>query len=194
MGINKTEDIGINKTTDMGISKTENIGISKTEDVDNTKNEDNDEDRDKGRNKHIQMFRFLKRWKDKKGNQKKRSIVWAFWDDNHIPELCEKWVYYNGNYAYTRFEGLRKRSDEVLFTREYKATTSKYNSNAYIDIDELQVFKDFSIKGKTATKTKDMLAKINSKISAINKAGEVLAKIKVDATKKLSLIYEVMGE
>ena len=57
----------------MGTSKTENIGISKTEDVDNTKNEDNDKDRDKGRNKSIQMFRFLKRWKDKKGNHKKIS-------------------------------------------------------------------------------------------------------------------------
>ena len=85
----------------MGTSKTENIGISKTEDVDNTKNEDNDEDRDKGRNKHIQMFRFLKRWKDKKGNHKKINIIWSFWDDDYIRELCEKWVYYDGNYAYT---------------------------------------------------------------------------------------------
>ena len=74
----------------MGISKTEDIGIIKTEDVDNTKNEDNDEDKDKRRNKSIQMFRFLKRWKDKMGNQKKRNIVWAFWDDDYIPELCEK--------------------------------------------------------------------------------------------------------
>ena len=178
----------------MGISKTEDIGIIKTEDVDNTKNEDNDEDKDKRRNKSIQMFRFLKRWKDKKGNQKKRNIVWAFWDDDYIPELCEKWVYYDGNYAYTRFEQLRKRSGKVLFTTEHKATTSKYNSNAYIDIDELQVFKDFSIKDKTTTKTKDMLDKINSKISARNKVNEVLAKMKVDVTNKLNFMYEVMCE
>ena len=39
-----------------------------------------------------------------------------------------------------------------------------------------------------------MLDKINSKISAINKANEVLAKIKVDVTKKLNLIYEVICE
>ena len=120
----------------------------------------------------MQVFRYSKRWRDKKGNRKRRTIVWVFWDDDHISELCEKCVYYDGNYAYTRFEELRTRSGEVLFTREYKATASKYNSDTYIDIDELQMFKDFSIKDKTTTKTKDMLDKINDKISTINKTNE----------------------
>ena len=110
---------------DTSISKTEDTSISKTEDIDNTKNEDNDEDIDKDRNTLIQMFRYSKRWKDKKGNRKRRQIVWVFWNNGHVSELCEKWVYYKGNYAYTRFEELRTRSGEVVFTREHKATTSK---------------------------------------------------------------------
>ena len=138
------------------------------------------------------MFRYSKRWKDKKGNQKKRRIVWAFWDDDHISELCEKWVYYDGNYAYTRFEELRKCSGEVLFTREYKATASKDNSNVYIDIDKLQMFKDFSIKDKATIKTKNILDKINNKISAINKTNEGLVKLKAEVTKKVELIYEII--
>ena len=138
------------------------------------------------------MFRYSKRWKDKKGNKKKRSIVWIFWDDDHISELCETWVYYDGNYAYTRFEEFHKRSGEVLFTREYKATTSKYKSDTYIDIDELQMFKDFSIKYKATFKTKNMLDKINNKISAINKTNEGLVKLKAEVTKKVELIYEII--
>ena len=47
---------------------------------------------------------------------------------------------------------------------------------------------------KIKFKTKDMLDKINNKISAINKTNEGLAKIKADLTKKLNLIYEVMTE
>ena len=82
----------------------------------------------------------------------------------------------------------------MLFTREYKATASKYNSDTSIDIDELQMFKDFSIKDKITTKTKDMLDKINNKISIINKTNEGLAKVKAEVTKNLNLIYEVMGE
>ena len=82
----------------------------------------------------------------------------------------------------------------MLFSREYKASASKVKSDTYIDIDELQLFKAFSIKDRTPTKTKDMLDKINNKISAINKTNEGLAKIKADVTKKLNLIYEVMGE
>ena len=77
-----------------------------------------------------------------------------FRDDDHIPELCEKWIYLNGNYAYTRFEELRTRSGEVLFTREHKATISKDKANTYIDIDELKMFKDFSTSDKTTFKTK----------------------------------------
>ena len=77
-----------------------------------------------------------------------------FRDDDHIPELCEKWIYLNDNYAYTRFEELRTRSGEVLFTTEHKATISKDKANTYIDIDELKMFKDFSTSDKTTFKTK----------------------------------------
>ena len=82
----------------------------------------------------------------KKNNDwKKRHIVWVFWSNGYISELCEKWIYLNYNYAYTRFEELRTRSGEVIFTREHKATMSKDRSNAYIDINELKMFEDFSI-------------------------------------------------
>ena len=150
----------------------------------------------------------------KNGNWKKRQIVRVLWDDDHISELCEKWIYYDGNYAYTRFEELRTRSGEVLFTRKHKATISKDESNIYIDIDELQMFKDFITKDKITTKTKtktegkdkdkttlktktenkDPLDKINNKISVINKLNGGLAKVKADVTKKVELIYEEMCE
>ena len=131
----------------------------------------------------------------KNNDQKRiRRIVWVFWDDNHITKLCEKWVYYDGNYAYTRFEELRACSGEVLLTREYKETASKDKSDTYIDNDELKMFKNLSNRCKTKIKTKDMLDKINNKISTINKTNEGLAKIKADLAKKLNLIYEVMTE
>ena len=82
----------------------------------------------------------------------------------------------------------------MLFTREYKATASKDKSDTYIDTDELKMFKNFSNRGKTKIKTKDMLDKINNKISTINKTNEGLAKIQADLTKKLNLIYEAMTE
>ena len=119
-----------------------------------TKTKDKDEDIDRDRNKFIQMFQLAKLWRRKKGNWKRKQIIWIFWDDDHMSELCEKWIYHNHNYAYTRFEELRTRSGEVLFTREHKATKSKDESDTYIDIDELPMFKDFTTKGKTKPKTK----------------------------------------
>ena len=191
--IEPDEVIDNTKTEDIGNTKTEDIDNTKIKDIDNTKTKD--KDRNKRRNKRIQMFMCIKRWRNKNGNRKKkRRIVCAFWDDDHISELCEKWVYYDGNYAYTRFEELRKRSGEVLFTREYKATSSKDNSNVYIDIDKLQMFKDFSIRDKTTAKTKDMLNKINNKISMINKTNEGLAKVTAEVAKKVELMYEAMVE
>ena len=119
-----------------------------------TKTKDKDEDIDRDRNKFIQMFQLAKLWRRKKGNWKRKQIIWIFWDDDHMSELREKWIYHNHNYAYTRFEELRTRSGEVLFTREHKATISKDESDTYIDIDELPMFKDFTTKGKTKPKTK----------------------------------------
>ena len=131
-----------------------------------------------------------------KGNWKKRQIVWVFWDDGHVSELCEKWICYNGNYAYTKFKELRTRSSVVLLTREHKATISKDESNTCMDIDELQMFKDYTTKDKITTKTKnkDLLDKINNKIDMINKLNKKLAKVKADVAKKIELIYESMYE
>ena len=54
------------------------------------------------------------------------------------------------------------------------------------------MFKDFSIKYKATFKTKNMLDKINNKISAINKTNEGLVKLKAEVTKKVELIYEMI--
>ena len=100
--------------------------------------------------------------RDKKGNWKRGQIVWIFWNDGHVSELCKKRIYRNGNYAYTMFEELRTYSGEVLFTKEHRATVSKDKSDTYIYIDELMIFKVFTIndmaalKTKTKTKTKTM--------------------------------------
>ena len=113
------------KTDDNTTTKTKTK--TKTEDntTTKTKTEDKDEGIDRGRNVFIQMFHLAKKMKDKNGNWERKQIIWIFWGDGHILELCEKWVYREGNYAYTRFEDLHTHSGEVLFTREHKAVTSK---------------------------------------------------------------------
>ena len=98
----------------------------------------------------------------------------------------------NGNYVYTRFEEFRTGSGGVLFTGENKVTASKDKSVTYIDIDELEIFKKFSIKNRVTPKTKTMLDRINNKISKTNTLNERLARIKADVVKKHNLIYEVM--
>ena len=106
-------------------------------------------------NKSIEVFKILRLYKDKINNWGKTQIAWIFFN-KHIYELCEKWIYCDGNYAYTRFEELRTRSGEVLFTREYKGVLSEKKSNTYINIDKLNIFKDFSSKDPTTLKTKNM--------------------------------------
>ena len=92
----------------------EDIDISKTEDIDISKTEDKDEDTD--RDMLIEVFRYSKQWRDKKnGNWQRRQIVWAFWNTGHVSELCEKWIYLNGKYAYTRFEELRTHSGGAFY-------------------------------------------------------------------------------
>ena len=177
-----------------------------------SKTEDKDEDTDK--DMLIRVFRDSKQWHGKKNsNWKRRQIVWIFWNNGHISELCEKWIYINGKYAYTRFEELRTHSGEMLFTREHKATRED-KSNTYIDIDDLKIFKDFSTSDKTTFKTKtkdkdkdknkttnktktedkDTLDKINNKIDTINKMNKRLEKVKAEVTKKIELIYESICE
>ena len=171
----------------------------------------------------MRVFRYSRQWHGKKnGNWKRRQIVWVFPNNGHVSELCEKWIYLNGKYAYTRFEELRTHSGEVLFTREHKVTTSKDKSNTYIDIDDLKMYKDFSTSDKTTFKTKtkdkdknktktedkdknkttnktktedkDILDKINNKIDTVNKMNKRLEKEKTKITKKIKLIYESMCE
>ena len=78
----------------------EDINISKTEDIDISKTEDKDEDID--RNMFIRVSRYSKQWCGKKdGNWKRRQIVWIFWNNGHVSELCGKWIYINGKYGYT---------------------------------------------------------------------------------------------
>ena len=90
------------------------------------------------------MFQYAKlRRNEKNGNWIKRQIVCVFWNNEHVSELCEKWIRYSNEYAYTRFEELRTYSGEVLFTREHKASTSKDKPNTFININKLQVFKHF---------------------------------------------------
>ena len=125
--------------------------------------------------------------KKKNGNWKKRHIVRVLWDDDHISELSEKWIYYDGNYEYTRFVELRTRSGEVVFTREHKATTSKDKSNIYIDIDEQQMFKDFYTKDKVTTKTK---TKTEDKIRQQLKL-KLRLKIKIRQQLKLKLRLKI---
>ena len=109
-----------------------------------TKTEDKDEDIDMERNKLIQMFQDARIGHNRKnGNWVKRQIVWFFWNNKHISELCEKWIHKNQEYAYTRLEELHTYSGEVVFTREHKATRTKVKTNTLINIDKLQVFKDF---------------------------------------------------
>ena len=87
------------------------------------------------------MFHYLKlQGSKKKGDWIKKQIVWVFWN-NHVTEICEKWIYKNREYAYTRFEELCTYSGEVLSTREHKAITSKRKQNIFITIDELKVYK-----------------------------------------------------
>ena len=72
----------------------------------------------------------------------------------------------------------------------------KNQTNTYIDIDELKIFKDFfydatpfksEIKNITKTKDKVMLDKIINKISTINETSTTLTKIKDELNKKIKL-------
>ena len=102
------------------------------------------------------------------GNWLKRQILWLFWNNNKVIELCGKWIFYGGNYADSRFEKLCTRSGEVFFTREHKATLSKEKSLTFIDIDALKVFRNEYFEDeiilKTKKKYKGLIDKINNKI------------------------------
>ena len=96
------------------------------------------------KNRPIQVLKYSKKKVNRNnGNWARRRIVWVFWNNDHISELREKWIYRNREYAYKQFEELRTYSGEVLFTREHKATITKCKTNMFIKIHKLKVFKDF---------------------------------------------------
>ena len=133
---------------DNTISKTKTK--TKTKDKDKTipkaktKTKDKDDDINMDENRPIQVFQYARLGHNREnGDWVKRQIVWVFWNNKHISELCEKWIYRNCEYGYTQFEELRTYSGEVLFTREHKATITKHKRNIFTKIIKLGVFKDF---------------------------------------------------
>ena len=174
------EDIDNTKTEDIDNTKTEDVDNTKTEDIDNSKpyidkdikpyidkdtkpdiKKDTKPDIKKDSNPNIkidkktssQVFKVVKFKFKNKSNWEKKVITWVFWK-SPVSELCEKWIYYNNNYAYTRYEEFRTCSGEVLFTNEHKAVFSKNKAKTYIDINDLEIFKDFSKENKTKFKRK----------------------------------------
>ena len=101
------------------------------------------------------------------------------------------------NYAYTRFEEFCTCSGEVLFTNEHKTVFSKNKVKTYIDINDLEIFKDFSKENKTTFKKKsktetetittETIKMITAKKNK-NIKGNYLAKIK-EYTCMISDIY-----
>ena len=71
-----------------------------------------------------------------------KKTVKIFWNNNTISEICEKWIFYNDNYAYIRCEELHTHLGEPLYIREHKASLSKEKLCVYIDIDELKMHSD----------------------------------------------------
>ena len=125
-------------------------------------------------------------------------ITWVFWK-SHVTDLCEKWICCRNSYAYTRFEEFCTCSGEVLFTNKHKAVFSKNKSKIYIDINDLEIFKDFSKENKTKFK-KNLKTEIETiptetiKIITAKKdkniKGNYLAKIK-ECTCMISDIYDL---
>ena len=99
------------------------------------------------------MFKVSKFKFKNKSDLEKEVITWVFWK-SHVTELSEKWICCRNNYAYTRFEEFRTCSGELLFTNEHKAVFSKNKAKTYIDINDLEIFKDFSKENKTKFKKK----------------------------------------
>ena len=130
--IHETKDNDEDIDKDNSIPKT----IVKIEDKDMTMSEYKDEDMltkvyTEDEKKHIDNNHWTK-----------RITIKIFWNNNNISEICEKWIFYNGNYAYIRSEELHTHLCELLYTREHKAGLSKKNLCIYIDIDELNMDSD----------------------------------------------------
>ena len=76
--------------------------IPKKEDMD--KNIPKKEDMDKNMpktNKNIPLYYHKKTYRNKKnGDWRRKKILLVFWDNKHIFELHEKWIYCDSNYVY----------------------------------------------------------------------------------------------
>ena len=107
----------------------------------------------------LKVFKIVRNDIENERNWEKRKITWVFWK-SHVSELCEKWICSKYNYAYTRFEEFRTCSGEVLFTNEHKAVFSKNEAGSYIDINDLEIFKDFSSDSKIIFKIRPITAEI----------------------------------
>ena len=99
---------------------------------------------------HQKCFKVVKFKFKNKSDLENKVITWVFWKSH----VTEKWICCRNNYVYTRFEEFRICSDEVLFTNEHKAVFSKNKAKTYIDINDLEIFKDFSKENKTKFKKK----------------------------------------
>ena len=99
---------------------------------------------------HQKCFKVVKFKFKNKSDLENKVITWVFWKSH----VTEKWICCRNNYVYTRFEEFRTCSGELLFTNEHKAFFSKNKAKTYIDINDLEIFKDFSKENKTKFKKK----------------------------------------
>ena len=92
----------------------------------------------------------------------------------------------------------------MLCTKEHKAAISKDEADRYRDIDDLKIFKNFSVGNKTTFKTKikarikikaetkdknnvitrDILDKISNKMNVINKLYDKIDKIEIESNRE----------
>ena len=98
-------------------------------------------------------------------NWGKRRITWIFWG-SHVSEVCKKWIHGDDNYAYTRFEGFSTCTAEVRFTNKHKTVFSEKEVRRYIDINDLEIFRDFYGDSKTVFKNIPVTAETIKMIKA----------------------------
>ena len=182
--IHETKDNDEDIDKDNSIPKT----IVKIEDKDMTMSEYKDEDMltkvyTEDEKEHIDNNHWTK-----------RITVKIFWNNNNISEICEKWIFYNGNYAYIRSEKLHTHLCELLYTREHKAGLSKKNLCTYIDIDELNMDSDGYDESlfKPKKEYRDMIDKVYDKMNNINDVITTIKKINDELKKNIESVREII--
>ena len=126
--------------------------------------------------------------------QIRKKTVKIFWNNNNISDICEKWIFYNNNYAYIRCEELHKHLGELLYTREHKAGQSKEKSCVYIDIDELKMHSDDDDESifKLKKEYRIVIDKIYDKMNNISEVITIIKNINDELKKNIKSIYEIM--